>query len=288
MHVTLADPESALDEPAPAAAPAPLFDLAEVAAGRFQTRTDPRFWNQIGPFGGWLAGVAMAAMRCGLAPYWQVRAVTVNYLGPLPEGELQVCVTNLRQQRTVLGLRAELSTAGELQPAVTAEAVFGLPREAPPGRGLACPALPDPGSLERFHGLDPLAAFVRAFDYRVAWGVPFEQSPQPESGGWLRLARPAAWAPEVLLMLADAWFPPGWASLRGPQPVSTLSMQVVFHDAGDSALPPPDAFVAARHRMEAVGGGYAHERGELWWPDGRLALQAQQLTWVDTRSARPL
>jgi hypothetical protein len=80
-------------------------------------------------------------------------------------------------------------------------------------------------------------------------------------------------------MLADAWFPPRWAALAEPVPVSTVSMQVVFHDAGGSSAA-LDGYFAACHQEDARSEGFGLERGNLWWPDGRLVLTMQQLTWV--------
>lgn len=259
-----------------------LLRLEREGPSRYTARTDPAWWNQIGPYGGWLAALAMAAMRDGLDDDWLPRSIAINFLGALPEGEIDVHVATLRRQRSVIGLRAELSRRGE-PVAVSAEAVFGLERPSCERAPSAAPALPAPHTLPRETRLDGLAAFVRAFDYRLAWGAPWSGGDAADSAGWIRPARPMAPSPELLLMLADAWFPPGWVMLDAPLPVSTVSMQVAFH----AALPPPGSdahgYFAARHRSDAFGSGYALERGELWWPGGVLALQAQQLTWVGQR-----
>jgi acyl-CoA thioesterase len=263
--------------------PFPLEQLPGSTGLRAQT--DPRYWNQIGPFGGWLAGLAMAAMRRRAPAGWAPRSVSVEFLGALPAGEIGIAVTIVRRQRRVAGLRAELSALGDAAPAVVANAVFGLTRESDSMVTPPLPSLPAPRSLPRFTGLDPLAAFVRAFDYRVSFGEPFVAGPEARSGGWVRPGDPLEPAPETLLLLADAWFPPGWVTRREPVPVSTLCMQVVFHQAaaGRSDL---GGFFAVSFREDALGDGFGIERGELWWPDGRLALTSQQLIWIGESSRR--
>jgi acyl-CoA thioesterase len=265
----------------------PPFALEAAGPGRYRAPTDARYWNQIGPFGGWLAGLAAAALVREAPAGWPLRAITLQFLGRLPPGPIDIEVEGLRLQRRVAGLRATLRAGGDARPAVTADAVFGCASSAAPAAAVPRPALPAASTLPRMAALDPLAAFVSTFDYRVAFGAPFAGGPESRSGGWLRSRLPLPPTPAALLMLADAWFPPRWAALPEPVPVSTVSMQVVVHDGvpGPGAM---DGFFAACYEEDARGEGYGLERGELWWPDGRLALTMQQLTWVGEPAARPL
>jgi acyl-CoA thioesterase len=259
-------------------APEPVVPLRRMAPGCYSARTDPLFWNQIGPFGGWLAALAMQAMRAEIEPAFAPRSFTAHFLGAVAAGEVCVDVQLHRRQRTVAGLQVTLSQEGRT--ALVAQAVFGMPRGSVEHGGLAMPQMPSPHALPRWHGVDALARFTHAFDYRLAFGEPFKSAPLRCAGGWLRLAQPTAPAPEALLLLADAWYPPAWSVLAEPAPVSTLSMTALFH-SGAPPLVRADDFMAARHRTERVGDGYADERGELWWSDGTLALLTQQLTWID-------
>lgn len=266
-------------DPTPAATgPDPTVQLRRLEAGRYRVQTDAAFWNQIGPFGGWLAAVAMKAMRGEVDPAFAPRSFTAHYLGTIAAGEVCVEVQVHRQQRTVAGLQATLSQDGRA--ALVAQALFGQSRGGAEPGGLAPPRMPPPHALPRWHGLDSLAKFTQSFDYRPAFGKPSAGGPDRESGGWLRLARPTEPSPEALLLLADAWHPPAWTVLAEPAPVSTLSLTALFH-GGPPATAAAGDFIAARHRTERVADGYADERGELWWPDGTLALLTQQLTWID-------
>jgi hypothetical protein len=263
----------------------PPFALETSGPGRHRAATDARYWNQIGPFGGWLAGLAAVALGREAPAGWPLRAITLQFLGRLPAGFIDVEVEGLRVQRRVAGVRATLRAEGDARPAVTAEAVFGRTAEAAPATAVPRPPLPAASTLPRLAALDPLAAFVSTFDHRVAFGAPFAGGSEARSGGWLRSRVPLPPGPESLLLLADAWFPPRWAALAEPVPVSTVSMQVVFHDtaAGRSDM---GGFFAACHEEDARGEGFGLERGELWWPDGRLALTMQQLTWVGEAADR--
>ncbi len=255
------------------------FGLTTRGPGLYSAPTDRRYWNQIGPFGGWLAALAVTALQREAPAGWTIKAVSLQFLGRLPEGLIDIDTERLRVQRRVAALRVTLRAAGDASAAVTAEAVFAPAAMASTAIALPRPALPAPAALPRLDALDPLAAFVGTFDHRVAFGAPWAGQRQARSGGWLRSRLPLPSAPAALLMLADAWFPPRWATLTEPVPVSTVSMQVVFHDAGTGS-PALDDFFAACYQEDARTEGFGLERGALWWPDGRLALTMQQLTWV--------
>lgn len=246
--------------------------------------TDPRFWNQIGPFGGWLAATLLDAITREADTTWPVLSVQVHFLAAVREGALDIRVMPVRRQRSLSLWRAQLWQDGEV--AVEAEAVLAALRAQPDTTSAAArvsmPVLPAPHTLPRWHGVDELAAFVGAFDYRLVSGAPFAGATEATSTGWLRLEAPTDFSgPARLLLLADAWFPALWSSLTRPAPVTTVSLHVLFHPKNESPATAQHGHLAVHHRADAVAHGWGHERGCLWWPDGRLALQAQQLTWID-------
>lgn len=259
--------------------------LTRVGTGRFRAWPDPRYWNQIGPFGGWLAAVALRAMRAEVAAEVLPRSVAVDFFGVLDADAFEVTVQVLREQRTVVAARAELAQRGRT--CVSAMGMFGRQRHGPSLSGdSGLPPMPPPDRLASNTALHALAPFVRQFDYRIAAGSPFEGAAAADTGGWLRFRDgDAPSTPESLLLMADAWYPPIWATLSEPVPVTTLSMSVVFCNARALRPDVPMGFVAARHRTRGMSDGYATEDGALWLPDGSLVLQTQQLTWIDFSKA---
>ncbi|MCR5882404.1 thioesterase family protein [Rhizobacter sp. J219] len=255
------------------------FNLQAQGVNRYSTLTDPRYWNQIGPFGGWLAALAGVAMERGAPAGWTMKSISLNFLGRVPAGRVEIDIEPLRVQRRIAALRATMRPEGEATTAVTAEAIFAPAGATTQAAALPRPSLPAPETLPRLDRLDALAAFVGTFDHRVAFGAPFAQDRRARSGGWVRSRLPLPRSPAGLLMLADAWYPPRWATLSEPVPVSTVSMQVVFHESCPGS-PGLDGFFAACYQEDAQTDGFGLERGAIWWPDGRLALTMQQLTWV--------
>lgn len=244
------------------------------------------FWNGSGPFGGWVAAVAWRAMAeeagAGAVP----RSLSVHFharLGPAP---FELRTATLSQGSSVTGVRVDLCQHGRI--CVTANAVFGRARPDFEWEQPTTP-LPTPASVEAYEALWSLADFPQQFDYRIAEGFPFSDSPSPVSAGWLRLRGLMADAsqhllgPAELLLLADAWFPPVWTMLKAPLPVSTLSLDVVFLRAELAVDLLTDGFLAAYHSTRRIADGYADEQGLLCLPDGSPVLRSQQLTWVGTR-----
>lgn len=249
--------------------------------------TDPRFWNQIGPFGGWLAATLLEAITRSAQEPWPVLSVQVHFLGAVKDGALDIRVQPVRRQRTLALWRAQLHQDGQV--AVEAEAILAAARTDQPAWPASAaagrmPAMPAPHTLPRWHGVDGIAPFVRAFDYRLFSGAPFEAATQADTTGWLRLEAPTAFsAPAKLLMLTDAWFPALWSALPRPAPVTTVSLHVLFNPQALPRVGPDNDYLAVHHRADAVAHGWGHECGNLWWPDGQLAAQAQQLTWIDLK-----
>src|SRR5689334_370566 len=104
-----------------------LFDLRRRPDGRWAVQTDPRFWNQIGPFGGWLAALSLSAMRREVQPAFVPRSFSAQFFGAFAAGEITLATRVLRQQRTVAAVQVELSQDGQV--GVCAQALFGIDRE---------------------------------------------------------------------------------------------------------------------------------------------------------------
>ena len=152
-------------------------------------------------------------------------------------------------------------------------AVSRTPREAQFARPVSLGAALD---HPRFEALEPLAAFPAMFEYRLATGWPGREGQDASSAGFIRPRTERLITAETLTRLADAWFPALWAA--GEQvPATTVSMALVFGGVEEPVELSGDEFLQASFRTSAVAGGFGDETGALWWPDGRLAVTAQQL-----------
>jgi len=189
-------------------------------------------------------------------------------------GQFEIEVQVLRRQRTITFVRATLLQHDRA--CVQAHAVLAASRTPAQAHFARPPALGAALGHPRLDALEPLAAFPAMFEYRIASGWPGRTGQGASTAGFIRPRMERLVTPESLTMLADAWFPAFWAA-GDRVPATTVSMALVF--AGAQAAVPlgEDEFLQAGFRTSAAAGGFGDETGELWWPDGRLAVSAQQL-----------
>jgi acyl-CoA thioesterase len=256
-----------------------LFAMHDDHGNGLQTaRTDPDFWNQIGPHGGWLAAVAMRAMRDSLPQGFLPRSFNCTFIDHVDPGEFRLKVSSVARKRTLEVREVELSQSGRV--CVAAQGIFGPDREHPPLASGRPEALPPPDGLDPLAFMSRLALFPGRFDYRLASGAAFGGQGPSRTMGYVRLkAHHGELRPEDLLLLADSWFPAFWTQTLHPVPATTVTMSVVFQASAAREVP-AGGFVQVDIASSAVRDGYADETAELWIPGGPLLLKAQQLLWL--------
>lgn len=239
--------------------------------------TDARYWNQIGPHGGWLAASLLRAMRQRHGPERVVRSLNVEFMGRVEPGGFDVEVEPVAQQRSVGFERAVLMQGGKAR--VQASAVLAAVRSRAFHQLAQAPQLGAARDHPPLEALESLAAFPRMFDYRIACGWPGTASTRGTTRGFVRPRSERRITPEQLAMLADAWFPAAWSGAAERVPASTVSMSLVFGSVDESVELGEDDWLQAHFRTVQLAGGFGDESGTLWWPDGRLAVKVQQLVW---------
>ena len=243
-------------------------------------RTDARYWNQIGPHGGWLAACLLGEIRRRHGPDLVVRSLSVEFMGRVEPGGFDIEIQPVARQRSVAFERAVLVQGGKAR--VQACAVMAAVRSPDLHRLAHAPQLGAAQDHPPFDALDSLAAFPRMFDYRIACGWPGTGQTRGTTSGFVRPRFERRITPESLAMLADAWFPAAWSGGADRVPASTVSMSLVFATVEDSVELGEDDYLQAHLRTVQLAGGFGDESGTLWWPDGRLAAKVQQLVWFAT------
>jgi acyl-CoA thioesterase len=256
----------------------PGFQLDDEGNGLYSAHTDPDFWNQIGPFGGWLAAISMHAMRQRLPGDFLPRSFACTFIDQVEPGEFRLKVSHVVRKRTLEVREVELSQEGRV--CVTAQCVFGPDRDQPSLWPERPPDLQPPDGLDPLAFMQRLAKFVDRFEYRLTAGAAFGGDAPSKTSGYVRLKSPRdRLEPEDLLLLADSWFPALWTQTSGPVPATTVTMSAVFHGSGANPIP-PNGFVQLQLSSSIIQNGYADETAELWIPGGTLLLKAQQLLWL--------
>lgn len=237
--------------------------------------TDERFWNGRGPHGGWLAAQLLTRMRREVGESHVPRSLHVAFMDRLHAGEFEIIARTIRRNEKAAFVEASLLQDGRI--CAQATAVFSpLPVTQEHAFDPPAPFTGNPTDVPPLHALDALAAFPRMFEYRVALGWPGAQDTEPVTAGYIRPRFDGPLTHEVLAMLADAWYPAVWAT-ASREPATTVTMSLVFNLPDEAVRLRPGDYLQARFRTNMRAGTFGDESGELWLPDGRLVVQAQQL-----------
>lgn len=281
------------------------FDAAlkqrDLGDGLF-TATLHNCWNgPYTPHGGILAANILRAIDTftNAERAMQVRTLSLHFLRPPENGEVEIVVQPLRTGRRFANAVASLQQEG--RPCVTAfatHALRGLPHvghwqpamprvEPSPAREAASAESADfrPGDG---HWLKMPAQAPNLFNQMlvaprfgdpVFMGPPVEAGEGTENGGWLTLPEPHAVDPELLTLFADAFWPPALQPLREPVMSPTLDLTIHYR----AELPPeglPDQPLLLHNTTAALIDGACECDSRLFTASGDLLAQARQLQFV--------
>lgn len=227
-----------------------------------------------GPNGGYVAALLLRAIRAEVEdPIREPRSLTVHYLRPPRTGEIEITVAVEREGRSASTCTARMLQAGR----ETCIAICVLAPDFEPAIEFATPP-PDVPPVAELEVLDSSFLPPKIFEQlemRMAFGgIPFRQSGEAESGGWVRTLLPAPSEPELIAMYTDCWWPAPFARAGAPFLAPTLDLTIHFRGrppAGDHE------HVLGRFVTSTADRGYFEEDGWVWAADGTLLAQSRQL-----------
>ncbi|MDH6283265.1 acyl-CoA thioesterase [Prescottella agglutinans] len=266
-------------------APTHPFDAAVelVAAespGVFRGHTSPAYANMVGPFGGITAATLLRAVQRHPERLGDPLSLTVNFAGPIADGEFEITARPTRTNRSTQHWNLELTQDGVVT--TTATAVFGTRRETWSSTELAAPAAPafDEVATQPF---PDFIAWARNYDLRFVEGpVPApEDGAQPDSTStlWVRDNPPRPLDFPALTSLCDVFYPRAFLRLGRFVPAGTVSLTVYFHADATMLAAQADDAVLGTARAQRFGKGYFDQSGEIWGRDGALLATTHQLVY---------
>lgn len=255
--------------------------LAANADGSLTGRFDPAYAHAVGPFGGITAATLLSAALGHPARIGTPVALTVNYAGPVAEGEFRIDAAPVRTNRSTQHWSITLSQGGEVS--TTASAVFALRRETWTATDAGFPEAPPPAEVPRL-ATEKLTPWFRNYEIRLIRGRPIDTSRPAEeldslTQFWIRdePARPLDFA--SLAAICDAFFPRIF--VRRPQWVAagTVSLTTYFH-ADEALLAAQGARpVLGQARASHFGRGYHDQSAEIWSDAGALLATSHQVVY---------
>ncbi|MCL2534535.1 MAG: thioesterase family protein [Nocardiaceae bacterium] len=276
-------------------APTHPFDAAvelssdEGSADAFRGHTSPAYANMVGPFGGITAATLLQAVLQHPDRLGDPLSLTVNFAGPIADGEFTVSARPARTNRSTQHWNIELTQDGVV--ATTATAVFGVRRETWTSTEIEAPAAPvfDDVAAQTF---PDFIAWARNYELRFVEGA----VPSPEdhtastdgtSGGqpsststlWIRDNPPRPLDFPGLAALCDVFYPRAFLRLGRYLPAGTVSLTVYFHADATTLAAQADDAVLGTARAQRFGNGYFDQSGEIWGRDGVLLATTHQLVY---------
>jgi acyl-CoA thioesterase len=244
--------------------------------GRFAARFSPDWRVVRGPNGGYAAAVLVQAIAAAVAdPQRQLRSLTVHYLRPPLEGDVEIAVTIERAGRGMSTVSARALQEGKV--VLLALAALGGPYEGAIAYADAqAPAVPPPEELRVPESVFefPDMPFRDHFEMRPALGVPIFSGQHPaRTGGWIRLREQRPLDAALLVALTDSWWPAPYGPADRVLVAPTIDLTVHLR----AALPLPHDDVLLEVRSDTAVDGYFEEDTRLFARDGTLLAHSRQL-----------
>jgi acyl-CoA thioesterase len=250
--------------------------IEALSDGVWRGQCDGAWFTLRGPHGGFLAGIVMRAMTAAVDdPARAPRSITLHYLRPPIEGEVEVEVTTERTGRSLTTLTARLYQDGRLCVIAIAAFSLGFPSEVeylpnPPAVPPALDSEPLPP-----HPAQPSMAqqfAIQGLDLR-----PRDGSRDIVVGGWMALREPPPVDGALLALLADAYLPTPYIKAKRFLGAPTIDLTVHFRVPDPAAHVARDEPILGIFRSRESHDGFFDEEGELWSPGGVLLAQSRQL-----------
>lgn len=265
-------PEHVLDE---------ALALTRADDGSFTGRTHPAYANMVGPFGGITAATMLNAALSHPSRLGDPVALTVNYAGPIADGEFRIDAVPIRTNRSTQHWSITLTQGDEV--ATSASAVFAVRRDTWTSTEAGFPDVPPAADVPREQRELP-SAWTRNYDMRFVHGPVFDTSRPAEeldsrSVLWIRDDPPRALDFVSLASICDSFFPRIMVRRPNRVPTGTVSITSYFHADAKLLAAHGDRPVLGTARASHFGRGYHDQSAEIWSEDGVLLATSHQIVY---------
>jgi acyl-CoA thioesterase len=259
--------------------------LVERPDGRFVGEFDRSWWVVVGPNGGVIAALLLRAAQLRAGDDRTARTITIHYVRPPAEGEVEMEVSVDQAGRTVSFLTVRMFQNDRL--VATALVALTTARENPVEWEQRKPpaSLPiESGFMMGGEGIGVDVPIRQRWDQAWTIGVPGHPETFTvdgfEAGGWIRLVDPAPYDAPLIAAMADAWVPAVMVHDEAPVHTPTLELTIHFRLDVEHADLDPEEHCLAVFRQLSAHQGFLDESGEIWTADGRLLAMCRQMGLV--------
>jgi acyl-CoA thioesterase len=261
----------------------PAENLAHGEGFGFRCHTSERYRNAIGPFGGWIAALLLRGVLA--APGVRGTPISLDglFMGAIRDGEIELRVYRLRQNRSVGFWRSEIWQTG----CICAHAQVSLsgPRTSIVLKDARFPGVPGPESLPVYDNPRTPVPWLDRYVFKPVMGLIFSQADSMDSRIWIRENEPRAIDAVSLTAICDTPFPPTWIRLKDQSPVSTVAYSVYYRASEADYAQTGDGPVLLDTHASLAQDGYVDQFTSVWNAHGVLLAQTQQMLWFSDRPA---
>lgn len=266
---------------APAHAMDQAVALEHVGQNLVRGRTVDAWANMVGPFGGTTAATMLQAILQHPERHGDPLALTLNYAGPVAEGEFEIEVRPARTNRSTQHWWLEMRQGDQV--VTTATAITALRRETWSETEAGPPDVPSPEDLTPA-GSDRGVRWVENYDMRFVTGgwesvADGGGSPESTTTMWIRdtPARPLDLV--ALTSMCDSFFPRAFLRLGRPVPAGTVTLSIHYLATADEIVAQATDFLLGSVHAHRFHGNYHDESARLWSRDGTLLATSNQLMY---------
>ena len=244
-------------------------------------RTVDAWANMVGPFGGTTAATMLQAILQHPERHGDPLALTLNYAGPVAEGEFEIEVLPTRTNRSNQHWWLEMRQGDQV--VTTATAITALRRETWSETEVGPPGVPAPEDLTPA-AADRGVKWVDNYDMRFVTGAwqsveDGQTSPDSTTTMWIRDTPPRPLDHVALTAMCDSFFPRSFLRLGRPIPAGTVTLTIHYLATTDEiAAQGTDFFLGSVH-AHRFHGNYHDESARLWGRDGTLLATSHQLMY---------
>lgn len=249
--------------------------------GRWSGRTHPAWANMVGPYGGITASLMLHAAHLDPRRIGEPLALTVNYAGPLAEGQFELEAEPPRTNRSTQHWSLVMRQGGAV--VTTGSAVYATRRDTWQAGELEMPSVPPAARVPPTPRGVPMK-WTERYEFRfVEGGWPEFDKPREIADSrsvlWVRDEPPRPLDALSLAAVSDVFYPRVFRRRQRFVQVGTVSITTYFH-ADSAALAAQGArplLACARGRRFARG--FFDQSAELWGDGGELLASSHQIVY---------
>ena len=247
----------------------------------FASHTDKKYWNLIGPYGGWIAALMLKTVLHDLEnSHFEPVAFTVDFMKAPKEGEIILKRKCDRSGRTAAFWRVDLEMP-DGTPCARALLTLAPHRETLVFSKTEMPDVPDAASIEPFQTSMLPVKWAHLYETRVVKGAIGTVTPDAHSLVWVRDADKRPLDHVSLAAISDSPFPRLFLATGRPSNISTITMTIYFHAPLQELQQIGSNLILADARCERSVGGFYDQHTSFYSSSGELVAVSQQMVWYD-------